>query len=210
MQREKFPHQPSHRKDDARDALLRETGRRAERLFREVLGRLYGEGAVSASRYPEIAAAEIVAVAAGRKPLYHELLSEEAAESVADILRFLVPEEVTVAAEAGHLLAYRQPEVRAVLAADQENFYPRKAEVESVIWWAVKTGQCGELLGYGARSLASPGTVRVLIVEAETVLAGFRTPQRHARQFAEARAFDYSFYLQRDLTILIGNDPEIP
>lgn len=210
MQREKFPHQPSHRKDDARYALFRETGRRAERLFREILGRLYDEGALAASRYPEVAAAEVVAVAAGRKPLYHELLSEEAAESIADILRFLVPEEVTVAAQAGHLIAYSEPYVRAVLAADLDNFYPRKANVESAIWWAVKTGQCGELLGYGARSLGSPDTVRVLIAEGEIVIAGFRAPQRSAQKFAEARAFDYSFYLQRDLTILIGNDPEIP
>lgn len=210
MQRERLPPQPPHGKDNARDALLRETGRRAERLFREVLGRLYGEGAVSASRYPEVAATEIVAVAAGRKPLYHELLSPEAAESIADILRFIVPEELAVSAKGGHLVAWREEGIQTVLDADQESFYPARTSVEAVVWWAVNTGNCGELLGYGARRLGEPHTVRVLIAEGEDVLAGFQAPGKHARKFAEARAFDYAFYLQRDLTILIGNDPELP
>jgi hypothetical protein len=210
MQRERLPPQPPHGKDDARDALLRETGRRAERLFRAILIGLYGESAVSTSRYPEIAAAEIVAVAAGRKPLYHELLSPEAAESIADILRFIVPEEVTVSAQAGHLVAWREEEIRTVLDADHESFYPARTSIEAVVWWAVSTGNCGELLGYGVRRLGEPDTVRVLIAEGEDVLAGLQAPGKHARKFAETRAFDYAFYLQRDLTILLSNDAELP
>ena len=61
----------------------------------------------------------------------------------------------------------------------------------------------GELLGYGLRTLNAPGHRRILIADGSHVLMGFHAPSGLAEKFAAERAFDYSFHLGRDVTVVI-------
>ena len=192
-----------HRGDYPGEAVLREIGGHTERLFREVQSRFHAEKDVEAGRYPESAAAEIVAVCAGRKPLYHELLLPEESESLADILRFIVPESVTVEARDGHLVVYRSELVGRVMEADRKFYRPHHESQTAALWRAVSQGAIGELLGFGLRTLNAPGHRRVLIVDGRQVLTGFHAPADEAEEFAAERAFDYAFHLGREVTVVI-------
>jgi len=144
-----------------------------------------------------------VAVAAGRKPLYHEMLLEEEATMIADLLRFVIPESVSVACREGHLMAYRLEAVRRILDADPQFYRPNGESDEAAIWRAVNSGDIGELLGYGVRNMSDPNSVLVLIVDGDKVVTGFYAPRDNPFPFAKTRAFDYSFYFQRDLEFLL-------
>ncbi|PYI89667.1 MAG: hypothetical protein DME26_00665 [Verrucomicrobia bacterium] len=100
------------------------------------------------------------------------------------------------------MIAYRVEQIRRIL--DSPYFYrPGGESDEKAIWRAVNSGAIGELLGYGLRNINDPNSVLVLIVEGEKVLAGFYAPKIDPIPFAKARAFDYSFYFQRDLEFII-------
>ena len=192
-----------HGEDYPGEVVLREIGRNAERLFHTVQSRFHAERDVEAGRYPQTAAAEITAVCAGRKPLYHEQFVQEEAESLADILRFLVPPSVTVEASDGHLLAYRVELVISIMESDEKFYRPHHESVPTALWRVVRQGAMGELLGYGFRTLNAPNHRRVLIADGSHVLTGFHAPADSAEQFAAERAFDYAFHLGRDVTVLI-------
>lgn len=185
------------------EAVLREIGRNTERLFHTVQSRFHAERDVEAWLYPQTAAAEIVAVCAGRKPLYHELLLPEEAESLADILRFIVPASVTVEASDGHLVAYRVELVTAIMESDRKFYRPQHESVSAALGRVVRQGAMGELLGFGLRTLNAPGHRRVLIADGSHVLTGFHAPANDAERFAAERAFDYAFHLGRDVTVVI-------
>ena len=106
MHGENLPDQPQDWETCPSEDVLREIGRNTQRLFEEIQCRFHAEADVESTRYPQIAAAEIVAVVAGRKPLYHELLLEDEAAVLADILRFIIPETVAIKFRNGHLVVY--------------------------------------------------------------------------------------------------------
>jgi hypothetical protein len=195
--------QSPHGEDYPGEDVLREIGRNTERLFHTVQCRFHAEKDVEAGRYPQTAAAEITAVCAGRKPLYHEHLLPEEAESLADILRFLVPASVTVEAREGHLVAYRAELVTRIIQSDRKFYRPHHESIPAALWRVVRQGAMGELLGYGLRTLNAPNHRRVLIADGTHVLTGFQAPAASAERFAAERAFDYAFHLGRAVTVVI-------
>lgn len=155
-------------------------------------------GLGSASR--EIArntAAEIRAVIAGNKPLYHEQLGADAARALRKALAPTLPTGVEIHATAtGHLFVYRLDQVRRL---------PGQERVTHVgIRKAVEEERMGELLGYGA-NWDTPDYKLVLIFDPQMrVIAGFRAPAAMAAEYAAARAVDYADYLGTTLTFRIA------
>jgi hypothetical protein len=67
----------------------------------------------------------------------------------------------------------------------------------------VENGDSGELLGYGVRNIGDLNSVRVLIIDGAKVVTGFYAPKGDPLTFAKARAFDYSFFFQKDIEFII-------
>lgn len=136
------------------------------------------------------AAVQAAAVAAGRKPIYHEQLGEWA-EPLAAALRKALPENVPVQAEAGHVIVWR-PEITTFQAALSE----------------IRAGRGNDLLGYGPTPLNAPGNVTVLIKdEGGHTVGGFQTVRAGAALFAKARAQDFADATGRPHTYVIGGRP---
>jgi len=110
-----------------------------------------------------------------------------------------------VESKEGHLAAFTMSEIEAVFATDPAFYRPNHEDTSSALWRVVENDAIGELLGYGSRTLNAPDNVRVLISDGQRVVTGFWAPRATAERIARQRAFDYGFYLQRDLTISIGD-----
>ena len=129
----------------------------------------------------------------------------EVARRLSSELVPVLPADVVAGAKLGHLVVFNETLVAPLLDADRE-FYHRSAgeSVSGPVFRAVKTGGCGELLGYGSRQMFGLGQVRVRLWDGVRLLAGFYAPQARAEEFAAARAFDYQDYLAREIRITIG------
>lgn len=134
---------------------------------------------------------EVAAVAAGRKPLFHEHLGDTAPE-VARALSQTVPANVIVEARDGHLWAYRPDIISRYANPDRPLTGQVAAHSDDGVW-----------LGYGANW---PGdkTVRVAILdEDKNPVAGFRAPADSPELFAKARAEDYAVATGRPHSYLL-------
>ena len=138
-----------------------------------------------------IAGAEIGAVGAGRKPLYHEQLGEAAAQA-AELLTQGLPEGVLADAREGHLIVYRPESVRAILDSDPAFYRPAGEDDAAAMWKACLEDAQGELMGYGARTLSGARQVTVqFTTRSGLLLAGFRAPLESAVDLARERGLDY-------------------
>ena len=101
------------------------------------------------------APSEIAAVAAGRKPVFHEFFSEELSDAMDEAAEGLAKAFPSLRVESfgGHLIVV-DPETAGVIAgtADPE------ATMEAVRE-AAESGNIGEFLGYGQSRILDPGSV---------------------------------------------------
>jgi SPP1 gp7 family putative phage head morphogenesis protein len=179
--------------------------KRAGPIGQRMARKLYGELRASKSGplQADVAAAEIAAVAGGRKPLYHELLGTEAARDAARIGRKL-PGTTVAAEREGHLIIYRPEVVKRILDSDTAFYRPNGENDEAAIWRAVMNDEQGELMGYGARTLFDPQTVSIRLFTGDGhLIAGFRAPRDAAEILANDRGLDYARQLGRSVRYLI-------
>lgn len=177
--------------------LLQSPHATAARLAGLKMGRsLYGElRATDLGRsQAEITGAELGAVGAGRKPLYHEDVgSERAAADLAAQLNESLPPNVRAAANGSHLIAYDLLSVRKILDSDPSFYRPNGEDDEAAIWRANLAHEQGELMGYGQRTLLAPDSVSVRLITADGhILTGFHAPAASAAELASERSIDYA------------------
>jgi hypothetical protein len=156
----------------------------------------------SAAFPPEVsrvAGAHLAAVAQGRKALYHEQLADIAAP-LADKLRRVLPSNIEVLAENGHLYAYRPEIIRQYI----DSSYKGKSLFDK-IRNASETSRDGELLGYGGRTMNFSTERKVLILDenGKTVL-GFYAPKDRAASAGASRALDFQIYTERPHFVKVG------
>lgn len=122
--------------------------------------------------------AEIAAVVAGRKPLFHEQLGQELSRPLVPLLREALGDGATVEERDGHLYIFRPEAIGLTLD-----------EIHAL----TLTGSNGALLGYGRAHLNQPGTEIVVVEDLSgSVLGGFHAFPDEAEAIARARAADYS------------------
>jgi hypothetical protein len=135
--------------------------------------------------------AQIAAAALGYKPLYFDPWPETEARRFARLMRRELP--VGVCCESGPegLFIFR-PEVICPILLSDAAFYGKPAEdMLTVIRRLTRRGENGELLGYGARSLRTPGAVRVQITDPDgEIFMGFVAEPDQAAEAAAARGED--------------------
>ncbi|GAA5482058.1 hypothetical protein Hsar01_01273 [Haloferula sargassicola] len=151
-----------------------------ERLRREddAAEALYGSEEADGVRRTYLA--QLAAVENGRKGLFHEQITEEAAWPLIEAAREAMP-SARVEWKDGHLLAWRPDLDRLSLE--------ELAELSG----ENPVARNGMLLGYGMESPAALGEehVLVLLVDGEgNTVSGFHAPLRAARIYAEARLRD--------------------
>ena len=98
-----------------------------------------------------------------------------------------------VVCEAGPegLFIFRPEVIRPVLLSDTAFYGRPEADVLPVVRRLARSGENGELLGYGARSLTTRGAVRVQITDQEgEVFMGFLAEPDKATASAAARGED--------------------
>lgn len=97
--------------------------------------------------------AQIAAAALGRKPLYFDPWGEEQAELLVKSLKGKLPKGAVIDQRDGNLFVYREDVIRPIIEGDPE-FYTRDGEsLLDSIARVSRSGQNGELLGYGARNM---------------------------------------------------------
>lgn len=130
--------------------------------------------------------AQIGAVAAGRKPLFHEQLGVADSARKAAALADSLPSGVEARAIGEHLYVWRPDS----LPVSIEEAHRLSLADEN-----------GELLGYGARSMNEPGALLVLLRDrAGEIIGGFRSRLAEARQWARRRANDYRIAWDEPIT----------
>jgi len=101
-----------------------------------------------------------------------------------------------VHAQDGMLFVYRPEAVKPILDSDPAFYRPNGESDLQAIVKVSKTGQNGELLGYGARSLHAPGSVGVTILSKDNVVfTFFSSNAQTAGFFGAERAKDIIDYL---------------
>ena len=180
---------PSGRIDHAAENNPRSIGPAAEAIFRDVRSRDTGKPLDASDALSGGAA--LSAVAAGRKPLYHEEWGQELGADLARRLWGLnLPGVQITLADDGHLFAYRPEIIQAIIDADPAA-YPGPT-LFAKIHEATLAGDNGELLGYGARSMLDANIVLVEIMDGETTVFGFYSRAAGADQIAAQRTLDFS------------------
>ena len=167
----------------------RDSGKAAQ-VFRDALSGLPPEVDGTAAReWAEVAApAEIAAVAAGRKPIFHEHLGDgmaDATDAMAMRLAEAFP-NLRIEAFDGHLVAVDLETAGAIAGTTDP-----EATMEAVRE-AVQSDNVGEFLGYGSAHWSDEGSRSVEIRRLDgTLVAGFRAPAENAEEFARDRFEDY-------------------
>ncbi len=127
-------------------------------------------------------AASFYGVELGIKPLYHELLGEDAPQ-VADALRRAASEGVVVREKDGHVYAYREDAARRVIEQNPEA-YPGDSLFDK-IHHASQGDYNGDLLGYGALTRDQGLALALLHDSNGELVAGFRSRPELVRDRAE-------------------------
>ena len=135
--------------------------------------------------------AQIAAAALGHKPLYFDPWPEEEAREFARLIRPQLPPGVEAHGRQEGLFIYRPETVRLILDADA-NFYRPDGEADlDAIARISHLGLNGDLLGYGAPSLWTPGAAKVTVFGREGVrFVFFVSRPEVALKFARLRAGD--------------------
>jgi hypothetical protein len=179
---------PTGRDSDDRDSLAKRIGSDVEAIFGDIRSR--DDGAPLPAGIPQEAGAAISAVASGRKPLYHEQWGPDPSSDLVRRLWGILPGAVKTVMEDGHLYVYRPELAQAVIDADPAN-YPG-LNLFDKIRRATLSGENGDLLGYGARSIFGPDRVKVNIIgPTGDVVFGFYSTRANAESSGLARAEDF-------------------
>lgn len=135
--------------------------------------------------------AQIAAAALGYKPLYFDPWPEEEAREFARLIRARIPVDAEVHGRAEGLFIYRPDAVCPILDADLDFYRPHRETDLDAIARACKAGVCGELLGYGARSLWTPWAAKVTVFgQSGARFVFFVSRPEVALKFARQRAGD--------------------
>ncbi len=195
----------SQRPDAQSDRYSRRVGHRAEELLRGLRSEYHGTPFDLGLQ--ESFGAEIGAVAAGRKPLYHDEYLE-LSPILAERLRRILPTGVEASERDGHLYVFRPSVVQKIIDRDPSS-YPGERLLDK-IHMATILSENGELLGYGARSAISPETafVKTYDVENKRTILSFRARKELAAAVGAERARDYSFYLKRKFQVDIDDQSQ--
>jgi len=131
--------------------------------------------------------AQIAAASLGYKPLYWDPWGEAASGLIRSHLRSALPAATIIDASDAGLLVFRRDLVRPILDSDPAFYRPHGEDDLSAIRNLSRTGQNGELLGYGARSLDAQGAVQIRIFNDDAELFAFfasdpRVAEFHARE----------------------------
>ncbi|WP_009964789.1 hypothetical protein [Verrucomicrobium spinosum] len=174
---------------DARGA-----GDAASRSFQEVYAGLPAEvsSPVAEAWRQRIAPAEIAAVAAGRKPAFHEYLGDEAAP-LAQALGREFP-SLHVEAFDGHLVVADLDLVGTIAGTADP------AAASAALREAALSDNIGEYLGYGVPHWNEADAIVTLRDASGEMLAGFHTLNEGVEDFARDRAQDYAAYLGPGVT----------
>ena len=160
-------------------------------IFEEILPGFPQPGMGGVSPY-EVFGAEIAAVQAGRKPVFHDALGEKFSAETALKLARAFP-ELHVEGFGPHLIVVDPVQIQKMGATIEEV----KAAAES--------DAIGEFLGYGAAT-RDAGPVLVIIKGAQgQVVAGFHTGLEHWQEFTDERLKDYA-----DVIPGVQADPRLP
>lgn len=142
------------------------------------------ETPVLAPAFLQSAAAQVSAVAADRKPLYHEerLWTGSSMSALSRIL----PRSMRIARVGDPLFVYNPVSVASIISMAPE-MYPGR-NIQEKLLLAARGGSNGILLGYGAASMLAPDTVTIAIRNPQgDVVAGFRTPASSAIHWSSER-----------------------
>ena len=135
--------------------------------------------------------AQIAAAALGYKPLYFDPWPEEEARKFARLIRAQLPVGAEVHGRAEGLFIYRPEAVRPILDCDPDFYRPHSETDLDAIVRTCKAGVCGELLGYGARSLWTLGAAKVTVFgQSGARFVFFVSRPEVALKFARLRAGD--------------------
>lgn len=149
--------------------------------------------------------AQIAAASLGYKPLYWDPWGEAASGLIRSHLRSALPAATIIDASDAGLLVFRRDLVGPILDSDPAFYRPHGEDDLSAIRDLSRTGQNGELLGYGARSLDAQGAVQIRIFNDDAELfAFFASDPRVAEFHARERLLDIATYLNEDLFYSIG------
>jgi hypothetical protein len=138
--------------------------------------------------------AQIAAAVTGRKPLYFEPWGEGLSQEFATAYRAVIPADVEVHARDGNLFIYRINEVIPILEADSQFYQKAGDSILDSVARVSATGQNGELLGYGARSLLERPAQEVRIFKGKDLFMYYfvsDSDSEHAARFAAERATDF-------------------
>lgn len=177
--------------NDPITSLARNVAGRVRRAFQA--DQLGDDGAsfrreIEAVEAEDVWVGELSAVAVGRKPLFHEELSDNAAR-VAASLKHHLPPQVTVAEREGHVYAWREDVLGVPL--DQ-------------IHRATVAGRNGRMLGYGSAAINQAGTSGVIISKRSgRVMGGFHAAPDEAEHYGRERARDYADALGEPMIVRI-------
>jgi hypothetical protein len=141
------------------------------------------------------AGAEIAAVEAGRKPVFHEEIYGLPTDVAEAATRLQVHLSGNLLVEAfGCHLAVINPKLASIITANDPNFYP--ADPKEAVMTMAEAGSLGELLGYGARTILD-GDITVSFFHRRRAISGFVTYLDGSEAFIEARAHDYAMIFGR-------------
>lgn len=113
--------------------------------------------------------------------------------------RYLPPGVICEAGPEG-LFIFRPEVVRTVLLSDVAFYGRPEADVLPLVRRLARSGENGELLGYGARSLTTPGAARVQITDQDgEVFMGFFAEPDKAAASAAARGEDIATVCDREV-----------
>jgi hypothetical protein len=135
--------------------------------------------------------AEILSVASGRKPLYHDAWGSELSASISAALQPALPHGVEVRRIGDQLVVYRRRDLQNLFDSDPAFYRPGGETFQAALERVIRSGQYGELLGYAARATTEPGAVRVTISDpqGQKVKSFFSRPGL-AHAIGEAQAED--------------------
>ena len=113
--------------------------------------------------------------------------------------RYLPPGVICEAGPEG-LFIFRPEVIRDILSSDPVFYGRPEADVLPVVRRLARSGENGELLGYGARSLTTPGAYRVQITDQDgEVFMGFYAEPDKAAAAAAARGEDIAAACDREI-----------
>ena len=113
--------------------------------------------------------------------------------------RYLPPGVICEAGPEG-LFIFRPEVIRPVLLSDTAFYGRPEADALPVVRRLARSGENGELLGYGARSLTTPGAARVQITDQDgEVFMGFFAEPEKAAASAVARGEDIAAVCDREI-----------